>query len=152
MGRRKDMPEGRPEASRAARAGARAAGLALAVAVAACGHLGPLAPDADPGALELRFEDQPAPEVFLIEAGAVRDAPDGAPGLWASVRGLARPERAEVVNLASGKSVDVALYRAGGSGPTIRLSDEAADALGIADEPVNVRITALRRRPVVDTR
>lgn len=129
-----------------------AAGLVLAVVLASCG---PLAEGrgADPAAgdLALRFEDVPSPGVFLIEAPAVRDGARGAPGLWAAVQGLKRPERAEAVNLATGATVDIALYRAGRGAPAIRVSNEAADALGIGETPVNIRITALRRKPVVDT-
>ncbi|MFT3973425.1 MAG: hypothetical protein QM699_08245 [Amaricoccus sp.] len=130
---------------------ARVAAVGLVLALAGCAQLGAPGPAGD-GALELSFEDAPAPQVFQIEAPAVRDAKGGAEGMWAAVHGLARPERAEAVNLANGRSVDLALYRAGGKGPPIRLSNAAAEALGIGDDGVNVRITALRRRPVVDTR
>ena len=136
--------------------GARRAGpaalLVLVAALAACGRLpgGGEAPAGD--TLALSFEDAPSPGVFLLEAPAERDAPDGAAGLWAAVRGLARPERAEAVNFATGARVELALYRAGGSGPAIRLSNAAADALGVEEAAVNVRITALRRRPVIDTK
>lgn len=132
---------------------ARAAGLVLAAILAGCGPLGQ-GRSAGPGDgdLELSFEDAPSPDVFLIEAPAVRDGPDGASGLWAAVQGLKRPERAEAVNVATGATVDVALYRAGGGAPAIRLSNEAADALDVGDTAVNIRITALRRKPVVDTK
>jgi hypothetical protein len=42
----------------------------------------------------------------------------------------------------------VALFRGGGGG--IRLSGAAADALGIGEDGGRVRITALRRTPVID--
>lgn len=145
MGGGGDMAEGWPGV-------ARVAALVLACGLAACGQPGARGPDPGPGSLALSFEDAPEPGVFLIEAPARRDRPDGAAGLWAAVRGLARPERAEAVNLATGARVTVALYRAGGSGPAIRLSNEAADALGVEEAPVNVRITALRRRPVIATK
>ena len=63
----------------------------------------------------------------------MRDAPDGAAGLWAAVRGLPRPERAEVVNPQNRRKVVVALFAAPRGGPDIRLSNAAADALGITD-------------------
>lgn len=129
---------------------ARQVALLLALGVAGCERLAAL--DTDPGELVLTFEDLPAPEAFLLEAPAVRDRPAGAPGLWAAVRGLERPESAEAVNLSTGQRTTVALYRAGASEPAIRLSDEAADEIGVGATPVNVRITALHRRPVVDTR
>ena len=41
----------------------------------------------------------------------------------------------------------MALYR--GRGATIRLSPEAAEAVGVGSKPVPVQITALRREPKV---
>lgn len=155
MGCREHKGQGWPGAARtAARAGALVvtvvAAVVAAVALSGCAATGARSPG--DGGLALRFEDRPAPAAFLLEADAVRDAPDGAAGLWAAVRGLERPERAEAVVVRTGKRVALSLYRAGRSSPAIRLSNEAADALGVADAPVNVRITALRRRPVVATR
>lgn len=143
------MRQGWPGAARVA--AAVLAGM-LAGTLAGCGQPGAGRPDSGAEGLALSFEDAPAPGVFLIEAPAERDGPKGAGGLWAAVRGLARPERAEAVNLATGARVNVALYRAGGSAPAIRLSNEAADALGVEEAPVNIRITALRRRPVIATK
>ena len=80
----------------------------------------------------------------------MRDGPDGAAGLWAAVRGLPRPERAEVVNTRNRRKVVVALFAAPGGGPDIRLSNAAADALGIT-EATPVRITALRSEAQIDT-
>jgi hypothetical protein len=140
------MAEGWPGAGRAAL-------LVLVAALGACGRLAGAGGEAPAeAALALSFEDAPSPGVFLLEAPALRDAPDGSAGLWAAVRGLARPERAEAVNLATGARVDLALYRAGAADPAIRLSNAAADALGVEESAMNVRITALRRRPVVDTK
>lgn len=130
----------------------RLVGLTGLLLLSACGRLalgdGPAPEEGD---ISLRFEEKPAPDVFLIESEARRDKPGGAAGLWAAVQGLRRPERAEAVNLATGRSVDLALYSAGKGGAAIRLSDEAAEALGIADQPVKVRITALRQQPVIGT-
>lgn len=121
------------------RGGATGPVLALAVLLAGCGALD-RAPDS--AGLELSFEDQPEPAVFEQEGPAERAGESSADGLWAVVGGLSRPERARVVNLATGDEVDVALFRGGGG---ILLSREAADALGIADRPVRVRVVALRR-------
>lgn len=117
--------------------------LALALALAACGER----PAEDEG-IRIRFEDRPAPAAFERTGGAVRDGPDGAPGLWAAVPGLPRPERAEIVNLDTGDRATVALFRT--SGTTIRVSNEAADALGIAGAAAPVRVTALRSVPEID--
>jgi hypothetical protein len=118
----------------------------VAAALAACGRPGG---EARSG-ISFTFEDRAAPGAFLLEGGAVRDRPDGAEGLWAAVRGLPRPERALVLNTATGAEVVVALFAAS-SGPPIRLSNAAADAIGLADAPQAVRITALRRAPRLDT-
>lgn len=132
---------------------ARIAALSLAVLLPACERLGAGSEARDDGdVFSLSFEDRPQPGVFVLQAPAVRDAGDGAAGLWAAVDGLDRPERAEAVNLDTGDVVALALYRASRAGAAIRLSNEAADALGVGDEPVNIRITALRRKPVVATR
>jgi hypothetical protein len=122
-------------------------GLALVVLVAACGRLGGAAPG---DGLRISFEERPEPGAFTREGPAVRDGPDGAPGLWAAVRGLPRPERAEVEDPATGATVTLALFAAPRGAPDIRLSAEAADALGL-DGPAPVRITALRSEPVLDT-
>jgi len=115
------------------------------------GCAGPEAQPPDPDRpFRLVIEDIPAASVFSREGSAVRDRPDGAAGSWAVIRGLPRPERAEVVNLESGAVVVVALFSSR-SGPDIRLSNEAADALGIDDTPIRVRVTALRSQPVLDT-
>jgi hypothetical protein len=125
----------------------RSIGLALAAVLAACGR----PDDAPQGGIRLSFEDRAEPAAFTREGPAVRDRPDGAEGLWAAVRGLPRPERAEVTNPANGATVVVALFAAGGGSPEIRFSNAAADALGIGAAPVTVRITALRSEPVLDT-
>ena len=70
--------------------------LLLLALLAACGAAG--APPPGEGALRLRFEDREEPAAFSREGSAVPDDPDGAAGLWVAVRGLPRPERAEVVN------------------------------------------------------
>jgi hypothetical protein len=126
--------------------GRRFGALALTALLAACGALGP-----GDGDMRLRFEDRAEPAAFDREGPAVRDAPDGAEGLWAAVPGLPRPERARIVNVETGDAVVVALFAAGrGPDGDIRLSNQAADALGIADRPTPVHITALRRQPEIN--
>jgi hypothetical protein len=126
----------------------RRIGLTLVALLAACGHPGG---EGRRDGLRLSFEDREEPAVFAREGPAVRDGPDGAAGLWAAVRGLPRPERAQVRNPATGATVVVALFAAGPSAPEIRLSNAAAEALGIGETPVPVSITALRSEPIVDT-
>jgi hypothetical protein len=128
------------------RRGALAA-LAMAAALAACGRPGGTE-SAD--RLRLSFEDRAEPEAFTLEAAAVRDGPDGSAGLWAAVRGLRQAERGLVV--ADGdRRVVVALFPARPRDPDIRLSNAAADALGLGAEPERVSVTALRRAPRLDT-
>lgn len=122
--------------------------LLVLLALAGCGRQVDGPPDPEKP-LQLRIEDVAAPSVFQREGVAVLDKPKGAAGLWATVRGLPRPERAEVVNLATGATVDVALFTTR-SGPDIRLSHEAAAALGISDDTTRVRVTVLRSKPVID--
>jgi hypothetical protein len=126
--------------------------LALAAGLVACGRVAGGADEAPRGGLQIRFEDKPEPAVFALEGPAVRDAPKGADGLWAAVAGLPRPERALVVNTGNRRKVVVALFAAPkGAAIPVRLSNAAADALGIGDAPEDVKITALRREPKVRT-
>jgi hypothetical protein len=120
----------------------------LLALLAACG--GEDGPPPGEGGLRLRFEDRAEPAAFSRAGPAVRDRPDGAAGLWVAVRGLPRPERALVENPANGDSVVAALFAAPNGGPDIRLSNAAADALGITNAGA-VRITALRSEPRIDT-
>jgi hypothetical protein len=125
------------------RGGADGVGLlALALLAGACGLRQP----ADAG-MQIRFEDHAEPGVFERTGTAQRDKPDGAPGMWAAVPGLPRPERAEIVKLDTGDKAVVALFRTGGG--TIRLSNEAADAVGVTAGPTKVRVTAVRSLPEI---
>jgi hypothetical protein len=125
--------------------------LGLTLALAACNGPDNSPPRQPEGDFAIRFEDQAAPSAFEIVGEAVRDAPDGAPGLWAAVPGLPRPERAEIVRLEGRGRAVVALFaERGGAGVPIRLSTEAADLLRIDDTPVRVRVTALRPRAAID--
>jgi hypothetical protein len=121
--------------------------LALLV-LAACGAGEPAA-RAQP-AFTLTFEASAAPEVFDREGPARRSVGD-TEGSWAVVQGLRRPESAVVRNLATGAEVTVALFAgrpAGGA--AAELSAAAADALGISETPVRVRVTAVRDEPRVE--
>jgi hypothetical protein len=124
----------------------RRGALLLLALLAACGS----AEAPGEGEIRFRFEDRAEPAAFSRAGPAVRDRPEGAAGLWAAVRGLPRPERALVENRRNGESVVVALFAAPRSGPEIRLSNAAADALGITGAG-EVRITALRSAPRLDT-
>lgn len=139
------MPASRPT-PHAGPAPWRAAALAAMLALAACGQ----GDDGSASGISLSFEAVEAPDVFSLEGPGRRTGPDGAEGLWAVVAGLRRPESAVVRNLDNGQEVTVALFagRPGG-GAAVVLSAEAADALGIGAAPVAVRVTAIRKEPVV---
>jgi hypothetical protein len=98
-----------------------------------------------PAGLALRFEDVPTPAAFSWTGPAVADAPGGAAGFWAVAPGLPRPERGRIERLDGAASVDVALFA--GRGGALRVSTEAAEALGLGDAAARVRVTALRREP-----
>ncbi len=122
---------------------------ALALLAGACG--GPKASRAPvPGEpIALTFQDAEVPGVLDREALARRDRAKGAQGLWAAVPGLRRPERGLVVNLDTGASVTVALFSGNGPATEIRLSNAAAELIGIGADPERVRVTAVRREPVI---
>ena len=123
-----------------------AAAVGLLAAVAGCTHPGEVPPAVPPAGLVLRFEDRLSPDAFRFQGPAMRAAASDVAGSWAAVPGLPRPERAEVVSLATGARTTVALFS--GDGGVARLSDAAADALGLAPEArIAVRITALREEP-----
>ncbi len=123
--------------------------LALAL-LAGCAQTVPEAGGKGGGGYRIAFEDRQAPGAYSVEGMAVSGRRDGAAGLWATVSGLKRPERAEVENLGNGRTVVVALFSGGRAG-TVGLSWQAADSLGIGDRPVRVRVTALRQAPRLDT-
>lgn len=104
---------------------------------------------ADPAPFTLSFGDARAPSVYQRELVGRRDRPGGTQGLWVTVSGVRRAERAEVVNLATGASVKVALFRGRVRAGEARISNAAAALLGIGSDPAQVRITALRREPVL---
>jgi len=97
-------------------------------------------------ALRIEIEEILAPQVFLIDGEARVASVDGPPGLWAAAPGLPRPERGEVLNLATGDTVKVSLFRA--SGRVISVSRAAAEAIGMVGT-APVRLTAVRSEPRV---
>jgi hypothetical protein len=105
--------------------------------------------DPDTEGFAIGFDDQRAPKVFEAELTARRDKAGGTQGLWATVSGLGRAERAEVVNLATGATAQVALFNGPVKRGEARISNAAAVLLGIGAEPARVRIVALRSEPVI---
>ncbi len=122
--------------------------IALALLLAACGGGEPV-DEAPPPAFRIDFEAREAPDVFEREGEGRRSRADTA-GTWAVVSGLRRPESAVVRNLATGAEVRVSLFNGRPTGgAAAELSGEAADALDIGEDPVEVRVTAVRDEPKV---
>lgn len=140
--RGRGSPAGEAMAGRISRA---AAGTALLFALSGCG-LAERLPWPRPAGdrVEIVFDEVAAPEAYRAAGPASVDA-EGAPGLWAAVPGLARPERGRVAR--RGRSVTVALFAAP-EGEAIRLSRGAAAAIGLGPEDeAEVTVTAIRREP-----
>lgn len=127
----------------------RAAGLAGAAVLALAG-CAPAGGGREPG-VGIAFDLVEAPAAFDLEGVARRPDRDAPGGYWAVVPGLPRAESAVVRRAGgtNGKAVTVALFRAPRGQPAgeIILSEAAAAALGVADAPVRVRVTAVREEP-----
>lgn len=92
--------------------------------------------------------DVEAPEVFQTTDTALWDGRPSLGGIWVASPNVTDPERVVMVNLATGKTVTGALFRRerDNPGPTLQMSSDAAEALGmLAGQPAEIRITALRR-------
>lgn len=115
----------------------------LAVLLSGCGGRG------NPDALTVVLENTEEPDAFYREGLGRRTASTDSPGLWAVVRNLPRPETAIIRNSRTRREVTVALFatRRPGDEADVELSVEAADALGIGDEPVAITVTAVRTEP-----
>jgi hypothetical protein len=89
-----------------------------------------------------------APEVFQVTDSALWDGRPSLGGIWVASPDTVDPERVVMFNPATGKSVKGALFRRerDNPGPTLQISSDAAEALGIlAGQPTQIRVTALRR-------
>jgi hypothetical protein len=89
-----------------------------------------------------------APEVFQTTDSALWDGRPSLGGIWVASPDAVDPERVVMFNPATGKSVTGALFRRerDNPGPTLQVSSDAAEALGmIAGQPTELRVTALRR-------
>lgn len=104
---------------------------------------------AAPDTIALSFQEVETPSVYARELLGRRDRPSGAQGLWAAVGGLRRAETGRVVNIETGATTTVALFPGRVPAGEARLSNAAAVLIGIGSEPTRVRITAIRREPVL---
>lgn len=141
----------RSEAPAAGASGPRTAAASPATRVSPAGVGAGTAAGAASGSdgFAIGFDDRLAPGIFQAELTARRDRPRGTQGLWATVSGLRRAERAEVVNLATGATTEVALFNGPVARGEARISNAAAVLLGIGAAPVRVRITVIRSEPVI---
>lgn len=93
-------------------------------------------------------QDVEAPEIFQTTDSALWDGRPSLGGIWVASPEAVDPERVVMFNPATGKSVTGALFRRerDNPGPTLQISSDAAEALGIlAGQPTQIRVTALRR-------
>ena len=98
--------------------------------------------------------DVEAPEVFQITDTALWDGRPSLGGVWVASPETKDPERVVMRNPANGKTVVGALFRRerDNPGPTLQISSDAAEALGLlAGQPGEISVTALRREePAVE--
>lgn len=93
-------------------------------------------------------QDVEAPEIFQTTDSALWDGRPSLGGIWVASPEAVDPERVVMFNPATGKTVTGALFRRerDNPGPTLQISSDAAEALGIlAGQPTQIRVTALRR-------
>lgn len=98
--------------------------------------------------VKLVDRDIEAPEVFSVTDMALWDGRPSLGGVWVASPDAVDPERVILRNTANGKFVIGALFRRerDNPGPTLQISSDAANALGLlAGEPGKVSVTALRR-------
>ncbi|MFN4204245.1 MAG: SPOR domain-containing protein [Tabrizicola sp.] len=106
---------------------------------------------AAPGGKKAGTRDVEAPEVFQATEKALWDGRPSLGGIWVAAPEVTNPERALIVNQATGQSVTGALFRREreNPGPRLQLSSDAAEALGIlAGQPTEIRVIALRKEEV----
>jgi cell division septation protein DedD len=118
---------------------------------AATGDAGAVTPATS---VRLVDRDVEAPDDFQISDMALWDGRPSLGGVWVAATGVTDPMRVIMRNAANGKFVIGALFRreADNPGPSLQISSDAADALGlIAGEPATITVTALRREEVPAT-
>jgi cell division septation protein DedD len=133
-----------------------AAALALAGCEEGAGPFGgPPATEAAKPQKSTRLVDRDveAPEVFQVTDQALWDGRPSLGGVWVASPEVKDPERVIMRNPANGKFVIGALFRRerDNPGPTLQISSDAAEALGLlAGQPAQISVTALRREEVPD--
>lgn len=108
---------------------------------------------ASPAASRGATREVEAPDVFQTTDSALWDGRPSLGGIWVASPNTVDPERVVMFNPATGKSVTGALFRRerDNPGPTLQISSDAAEALGIlAGQPTQIRVTALRKAEVAE--
>lgn len=106
---------------------------------------------ADPAAAALapgEERDVEARDLFALTDKALWDGRPSLGGVWVAHASVKDPERVVIRNAANGKSVVGALFRreVETPGPSLQLSSDAAEALGLlAGQPAVVEVVALKR-------
>ncbi len=97
---------------------------------------------------QIEMQEIQRPDILSREGPAARSSSQSG-GMWGVVSGLRTSEQVLVENTENGKTVSIPLYSGptGGGGIILRLSRSAADELGIEDDPVPIRMTAVRIEP-----
>lgn len=101
--------------------------------------------------VKLVDRDVEAPEVFQVTDDALWDGRPSLGGVWVASPDAVDPERVILRNPANGKFVIGALFKRerDNPGPTLQISSDAAEALGLlAGQPGKISVTALRREEV----
>lgn len=106
---------------------------------------------AAPRSPTLLEQDVESPEDFQVTEAGLWDGRPSLGGIWIAHPDVDQPERVIIRNLDNGKSIVGALFRRerDNPGPTLQVSSDAADALGmLAGAPAELQVTALRREEV----
>jgi rare lipoprotein A len=106
-----------------------------------------------PAAKTASGQEVEAPDVFQTTDSALWDGRPSLGGIWVASPNVTNPERVVMFNPANGKTITGALFRREreNPGPTLQLSSDAADALGIlAGAPTEISVTALRKEAVAE--
>ena len=107
--------------------------------------------DAQSTVTNLVERDVEAPDVVNISEAGLWDGRPSLGGIWVAHPDAKDPEKVIIRNPQNGKFVIGALFRRERefSGPSLQLSSDAADVLGIlAGQPTKVSVVALRRQSV----
>lgn len=103
------------------------------------------------GSIKLVERDVETPEAFQETGKALWDGRPSLGGVWVASPDNTQPERVIIRNKTNGKFVIGALFKREreNPGPSLQLSSDAAEALGVvAGVPTLIDVTALRREQV----